>query len=107
MTPVEEERLRIPAKLDARAKIEHLAKKTIAMARREVDPYVDIPSRTLSNVTFSRRKKIIEMGDATQRRSLFNLNQGAQVHADAPGRPPVAPSSSTNRRRPASATSTT
>lgn len=75
MTPVEEERLRIPAKLDARAKIEHLARKTIAMARREVDPYVDIPSRTLSNVTFSKRKKIIEMGDATQRRSLFNLNQ--------------------------------
>ncbi len=69
------DRLRIPASLDARAKIEHLAKKTIAMARREVDPYVDIPSRTLSNVTFSKRKKIIEMGDATQRRSLFNLNQ--------------------------------
>ena len=45
------------------------------MARREVDPYVDIPSRTLSNVNFSKRKKIIEMGDATQRRSLFNLNQ--------------------------------
>ncbi len=71
----EEGRLRIPASLDAKAKIEHLAKKTIAMARREVDPFVDIPSRTLSNVTFSKRKKIIEMGDATQRRSLFNLNQ--------------------------------
>lgn len=71
----EEERLRIPANLDVKARIEHLAKQTIAMARREVDPYVDIPSRTLSNVTFSKRRKIIEMGDATQRRSLFNLHQ--------------------------------
>ena len=71
----EEGRLKIPGNLDAKAKIEYLAKQTMAMARREVDPFVDIPSRTLSNVTFSKRRKIIEMGDATQRRSLFNLNQ--------------------------------
>ncbi len=44
-----------------------------AAARR--DPYVDIPSRTLSNVRYSARKKIIEMGSGKNRRQLFDLSQ--------------------------------
>lgn len=44
-----------------------------ATARR--DPYVDIPSRTLSNVKYSPRKKIIEMGNNKNRRQLFDLSQ--------------------------------
>jgi DNA topoisomerase-6 subunit A len=36
---------------------------------------VDIPSRALSNVSYSARKKIIEMGRKTNRRQLFQLSQ--------------------------------
>src|SRR5689334_18059123 len=38
-------------------------------------PYVEIPSRSLSNVRFNNSKKIIEMGSGTNRRELFNLAQ--------------------------------
>ena len=68
-------KVRVPGKLDTNAKIDYLANSAVKLARKKVDPFVDIPTRTLSNVNFSRRKKIIEMGDATQRRSLFNMNQ--------------------------------
>jgi len=44
-----------------------------AAARR--DPHVDIPSRTLSNVRYSPRKQILEMGTNKNRRHLFNLHQ--------------------------------
>ena len=44
-----------------------------AGARR--DPYLDVPSRTLSNVRYSPRKGIIEMGTNKNRRQLFNLHQ--------------------------------
>ena len=52
-----------------------LADSVVAAARRRRDPYVDIPSRTLSNVNYNRRKRFIEMGKATNRRQLFNLHQ--------------------------------
>lgn len=65
----------IPGKLDTELKLMHLAEKTVELADRKVDPFVDVPSRTLSNVNFDAKKRIIEMGDAKQRRSLFNLNQ--------------------------------
>ncbi|MCL2305881.1 MAG: DNA topoisomerase IV subunit A [Planctomycetaceae bacterium] len=42
---------------------------------RKRDPAVDIPMRALSNVSFNERKKIIEMGDKTSQRQLFNLSQ--------------------------------
>lgn len=38
-------------------------------------PTVDIPVRSLSNVNFNERKKIIEMGKRTSQRLLFNLSQ--------------------------------
>ena len=38
-------------------------------------PYVDIPSRSLSNVRFNQSKRIIEMGGGSNRRELFNLAQ--------------------------------
>ena len=43
--------------------------------RSASDPHVDIPSRTLSNVRYSPRKRILEMGNATNRRQLFDLSQ--------------------------------
>ncbi|MGD9645349.1 MAG: DNA topoisomerase IV subunit A [Pirellulales bacterium] len=44
-------------------------------ADKKRDPYLDIPSRTLSNVRFNKAKRFIEMGKNTTRRQLFNLSQ--------------------------------
>ncbi|MFP6610973.1 MAG: DNA topoisomerase IV subunit A [Pirellulales bacterium] len=52
-----------------------LADSVVTAANRRRDPAVDIPSRTLSNVRFSPRKKIIELGNGKTRRELFNLSQ--------------------------------
>jgi DNA topoisomerase VI subunit A len=52
-----------------------LADGVVSAAEKRKDPFVDIPSRTLSNVTYSPRKRIIEMGNAKNRRMLFDLSQ--------------------------------
>lgn len=55
--------------------LKDLANQVVAAAEKRRDPHVDIPSRTLSNVHYSPRKRIIEMGKATNRRLLFDLGQ--------------------------------
>src|SRR6266496_793955 len=55
--------------------IKDLADEVVNAAENRRDPHVDIPSRTLSNVHYSPRKRIIEMGNATNRRLLFDLGQ--------------------------------
>ncbi|HVT27558.1 MAG TPA: DNA topoisomerase IV subunit A [Lacipirellulaceae bacterium] len=55
--------------------IVELADGVVNSAERRKDPYVDIPSRTLANVHYSPRKRIIEMGTNTNRRQLFDLAQ--------------------------------
>jgi DNA topoisomerase VI subunit A len=57
------------------ANLRGLADGVVKAAARRREPHVDIPSRTLSNVRYSPRKKIIEMGRNTNRRQLFNLSQ--------------------------------
>jgi DNA topoisomerase-6 subunit A len=52
-----------------------LADSVVEAAERIRDPFLDIPSRSLSNVRFNRTKKFIEMGKNTNRRHLFNLSQ--------------------------------
>src|SRR3990170_5625060 len=52
-----------------------LADRVVTAANNRKDPYVEIPSRTLANVRYLPRKKIIEMGNATNRRQLFDLSQ--------------------------------
>jgi DNA topoisomerase-6 subunit A len=52
-----------------------LADHVVSAARARRDPHVDIPSRTLSNVRYSPRKRIIEMGNGKNRRQLFDLSQ--------------------------------
>jgi DNA topoisomerase-6 subunit A len=52
-----------------------LADNVVTAAEKRRDPYVDVPSRTLANVRYSPRKKIIEMGSGTNRRQLFDLAQ--------------------------------
>src|SRR5262249_4921759 len=55
--------------------IRKLADEVVSAADRGRAPYVDIPSRSLSNVRFNQSKRIIEMGSGTSRRELFNLSQ--------------------------------
>jgi DNA topoisomerase-6 subunit A len=55
--------------------IRSLADGVIQSAERGRAPYVEVPSRSLSNVRFNQSKRIIEMGSGTNRRELFNLNQ--------------------------------
>lgn len=53
----------------------NLANEVVSAAETNKDPGLDIPSRTLSNVHYNQKKRFIEMGKATNRRQLFNLNQ--------------------------------
>jgi len=55
--------------------IRGLADSVVQAAERGRAPYVDIPSRSLSNVRFNQSKRIVEMGSGTNRRELFNLSQ--------------------------------
>ncbi|TWT73590.1 DNA topoisomerase VI subunit A [Posidoniimonas polymericola] len=69
-----------PVKLTPRdkktmASLRALADGVVTAAQKKRDPYVDIPSRTLSNVKYSPRKRILEMGGAKNRRQLFDLSQ--------------------------------
>lgn len=51
-----------------------VAKKTFAGK----EPKLDIPMRTKSNTIWNKKRGILEMGDATAERELFNLNQAKQ-----------------------------
>jgi DNA topoisomerase-6 subunit A len=55
--------------------IRGLADEVVQAADRGRAPYVEIPSRSLSNVRFNQSKRIIEMGSGSSRRELFNLSQ--------------------------------
>ena len=54
------------------SKIEKLARQTLGEASKGKNPALDIRTRTLSNVSFNEKKKIIELGDRTQSREFFN-----------------------------------
>ena len=60
---------------DAGASIEQLADQIVAQAAKGTDPALDIPIRSLSNVKFNVKSRLIEMGKNTQQRSLFNYGQ--------------------------------
>jgi DNA topoisomerase VI subunit A len=50
-----------------------LARNIVELIHEQQDPFVDIPSRTLSNVHFDEKKGIIELLDGMQRRFFFSL----------------------------------
>lgn len=67
---------RQPARRDRAAageRIAKLARQVVQVVHERQDPFVDIPSRTLSNVQFNEQKGIIELLDGTQRRAFFSL----------------------------------
>ena len=81
----------VAAKLSPRDKktmtsIVGLADRVVDSAEKRKDPHVDIPSRTLSNVRFSPRKGIIEMGNATNRRHAVRSVASEVLHANHAGR---------------------
>ncbi len=59
-------------------KIVDVADTVAAAAFKQRDISLDIPLRTRSNTTWNRKRGILEMGDATAGRELFNLNQAKQ-----------------------------
>jgi DNA topoisomerase-6 subunit A len=64
-----------PVDIKTRKLIVELADEVATAAERKRDPFLDIPTRSLSNVRFNKSRKIIEMGGQTNRRQLFNLSQ--------------------------------
>lgn len=57
------------------AKIEKLAKSVVQDIRKKKNPQIQIPLRTLSNIHYSAKKKIIELGKEKQDREFFNVSQ--------------------------------
>ena len=55
------------------ASLEAMARRVVDIGMAGEDPTLDIPSRTLSNTNWNAKKRIVEMGDASQDRPLFDL----------------------------------
>lgn len=54
------------------ARIQKVTQETLREVQRGHNPALEIRTRSLSNVSFNERKKIIELGDQTQSREFFN-----------------------------------
>ena len=70
----------MPTKLNIRdaktmKRLRELADAVVEQAGRKRDPFVDVPTRSLSNVKYNKTRRFIEMGSNTNRRHLFNLSQ--------------------------------
>jgi len=57
----------------AKKKIEDLAKKIINDIGQGQNPSFDVPIRTLSNITYDEKDRILRMGNAKSKRFFFNL----------------------------------
>ena len=65
---------------DARTR-ERIASRATDISNRAMkgaEPLVTIPTRSRSNTIWNKKRRILEMGDATQERQLFNLHQAKQ-----------------------------
>lgn len=56
-------------------RLKDLADGVVKAVGQKKDPFVDVPTRSLSNVHYNKRRRFIEMGKNTNRRHLFNLSQ--------------------------------
>src|SRR5688572_31968016 len=56
------------------AKIEKLADSVLKTVDKGVNPFLDIPIRSLANVTWSDKKRLVELGDKKQKRYFFNVS---------------------------------
>lgn len=67
------------ARLDAAdkktiGKIEKLAESVLKATKGGKNPFVEIPIRSLANVKFNERKRLIELGNQKQKRYFFNVS---------------------------------
>ena len=56
-------------------KINSLGAAVAKSALAESDPFVDVPMRTITNTSYNEARRLLQMGDATLRRNLFNTAQ--------------------------------
>lgn len=56
-------------------KIEKLASRVVGEVMKRKNPRLEVPLRTLSNVHFNAKRKIIELGKDKQERAFFNVAQ--------------------------------
>jgi DNA topoisomerase-6 subunit A len=54
-------------------KIEKLAEAVLKTVKGGKNPFVEIPIRSLANVNFNKKKRLIELGDQKQKRYFFNV----------------------------------
>src|SRR5512144_915938 len=67
------------ARLDAvskktSAKIERLAESVLRIVKGGKNPFLEIPIRSLANVRFNERKRLVELGNQRQKRYFFNVS---------------------------------
>src|SRR4029078_8258335 len=56
------------------AKIDKLAQGVLKAGNCGKNPFLDIPIRSLANVTFSEKKRRVELGNQKQKRYFFNVS---------------------------------
>src|SRR5687767_5388519 len=54
------------------SKIQRLAETALKTVQKGKNPALEIRTRSLSNVSFNAKRRIIELGDKTQSREFFN-----------------------------------
>jgi DNA topoisomerase-6 subunit A len=57
------------------AKLVRLAEAVVQQVKSGKNPHVDVPTRTLANVRFNQKSRIIELGNDKQKRLFFNVAQ--------------------------------
>ena len=55
--------------------IKNMAESVCKKAEKKADLAIDIPARSLSNINFNTKRRILEMGKKTTSRELFNIGQ--------------------------------
>ena len=60
---------------DVREQLSELGKEAVRQIQAGQPPRIHLPVRSLSNVTFDKSRSIIELGEQTQERALFNAGQ--------------------------------
>ena len=57
------------------SKLEGMAKDTLQMVTAGKSPYLQVPTRTLANVRFNEKSRLIELKGDRQKRFFFNVGQ--------------------------------
>jgi DNA topoisomerase-6 subunit A len=58
---------------DEKRKLVELGKKLVERIKKGKPPVIDVPVRSLSNVNYNEKKKILELGNSSAERNFFNV----------------------------------